>query len=695
MLPASKHMDLVMGVDVHIIMIPTPGGPVPTPIPHPFIGIIFDPGDYNVAEMAKSVGIDITPVLKVKKAIDAAKGMTPTAKFNELKNKAQGFVKKQLGLDPPKSKGIVKVNGLPRTHVGTKGKALPPHIPMGGPFQAGKVGNECEAFMGSMTVAADEQPFSFLGCMVESCHCPGKMKPTSVILTIPMGPMVLVGGPPVPSLSLLASKAFDKLANKAFASAMGALKKSKAMKAISQKIHNAAGKAMDKMGCSKSTRDLVHKKICEKTGHPVIIATGQVYTTQTDFVIPGPIPFQWNREWKSTAIYEGPFGHGWHLNYDIALGYEEDAVVIRMEDGRPVIFPPLEVGESYTNAHENLTLTRTEHSFVMRDEANIFFEFELPNPIPEAVILPLSRVKNTAGHQIQFFYSKKGHLNKIIDSGNRTFEVSSDLEGRITKIEAPHPEKRGETFTLAAYKYDRQGDLVEQIDALGNSFLYEYDNHLLVKETNRNGLAFYFEYDGEDSEARCIHTWGDKGIYDHKLNYNLEDRWTEVTDSLGNTSKYFWNEDGVNWKIVDPYGHERFKRYTPTNKVQSEINELGEITSYEYDEFGNQTAIHFPDGASVAFEYDDNLLVGATDQIGGSWSWEYNEDRQLVRRTNPMGYATEFKYENGRLRKITDPLGGETILEFTPQHNLSTLVSPDGARAQWRYDLLGRPARVY
>jgi hypothetical protein len=31
-------MDKVVGVDTHIVMVPSPGGPVPTPLPHPFLG---------------------------------------------------------------------------------------------------------------------------------------------------------------------------------------------------------------------------------------------------------------------------------------------------------------------------------------------------------------------------------------------------------------------------------------------------------------------------------------------------------------------------------------------------------------------------------------------------------------------------------------------------------------------------------
>ena len=44
MMPAAKHLDPILGIDIHIIQ---PPGPVPPlPIPHPFVGIIIDPFDY-------------------------------------------------------------------------------------------------------------------------------------------------------------------------------------------------------------------------------------------------------------------------------------------------------------------------------------------------------------------------------------------------------------------------------------------------------------------------------------------------------------------------------------------------------------------------------------------------------------------------------------------------------------------------
>jgi uncharacterized Zn-binding protein involved in type VI secretion len=38
--PAAKANDQVTGVDTHIVMVPSASGSVPTPLPHPFSGVI-------------------------------------------------------------------------------------------------------------------------------------------------------------------------------------------------------------------------------------------------------------------------------------------------------------------------------------------------------------------------------------------------------------------------------------------------------------------------------------------------------------------------------------------------------------------------------------------------------------------------------------------------------------------------------
>lgn len=54
---AAKMGDDVVGVDVHIVMVPSPGGEVPTPLPHPFAGKITGGCSNNVNIMGKPAAI--------------------------------------------------------------------------------------------------------------------------------------------------------------------------------------------------------------------------------------------------------------------------------------------------------------------------------------------------------------------------------------------------------------------------------------------------------------------------------------------------------------------------------------------------------------------------------------------------------------------------------------------------------------
>ena len=80
-------------------------------------------------------------------------------------------------------------------------------------------------------------------------------------------------------------------------------------------------------------------------------------------------------------------------------------------------------------------------------------------------------------------------------------------------------------------------DLTSATDALGHAARFAYAGHLLTRETFRSGLNFYFEYDGTGPTARCVHTWGDGGIFDTRLQYNTPTH-TTVWDSYGHQKEY-------------------------------------------------------------------------------------------------------------------------------------------------------------
>ncbi len=124
--PAAKQGDQVIATDTHIIMIPSPGGPVPTPLPHPFTGKL-DGG--------------LSSDVKIEGKAAATQGSTAT---NTPSHVPQGgsFQK------PPSNKATiqlgsatVKINGKPAARNGDKALTCndPADLPIGSVIAVGTV----------------------------------------------------------------------------------------------------------------------------------------------------------------------------------------------------------------------------------------------------------------------------------------------------------------------------------------------------------------------------------------------------------------------------------------------------------------------------------------------------------------------------------------------------------------------------
>ena len=119
--PVAKDGDQVLAVDTHIVMIPSPAGPVPTPLPSPFVGKLSD-------ALSETVFID---------------GKAAAVK-------------------------------------GSKAKNDPQHIPAGGSFQK-PPSNEGTVDTGSATVFFDDKEAARLGDTAKTCNDPSDA-PLGVVL---------------------------------------------------------------------------------------------------------------------------------------------------------------------------------------------------------------------------------------------------------------------------------------------------------------------------------------------------------------------------------------------------------------------------------------------------------------------------------------------------------------------------------
>jgi uncharacterized Zn-binding protein involved in type VI secretion len=111
--PAARQGDPVTGTDVHILLTPSPGGPVPTPTPLPFAGTL--------------VSGTSTDVL---------------------------------------------VNGMPAATMGSVAQNSPPHLPVPGTSFSKPPTNQGRVLMASVTVLVNGKGIARVGDQVATCNDP-------------------------------------------------------------------------------------------------------------------------------------------------------------------------------------------------------------------------------------------------------------------------------------------------------------------------------------------------------------------------------------------------------------------------------------------------------------------------------------------------------------------------------------------
>jgi RHS repeat-associated protein len=622
MLFSGKWFDPVIGIDIHLIQ---PPGPVPPiPVPHPFIGIVYDP-------MGLAVGM----------AISAAMSGPFGGPFS----------------------GPVLINGLPAANTGTHVKGMPVHIPIGGVF-VNPPSNEGTIITGSKTVHVLGTSGARLTSMVITCNDPVNL-PTSVVMSIPMGPPVFTGGP----------TAVDWLA--AILSAIRT-------KWVSDKLHEILGAE------SGSWRS---KIICFLTGHPVDVATGRVLTDHVDFTLPGPIPFRFERHYYSASTYDGPLGRGWHHAYDQYIAIGQEGILLRSEDGRVIRFDYIEEGEAVYEPIARLDLERHRGGFSVRTADRRILRFG-PEKRSDGTY-PLKRLEDLNGNALVFQYLGD-RLTAITDTVGRRLSLSYDGDGRLISLEAPHPDGRSRPVSVARFQYDAAGDLVAAYDALHNAYSYIYKNHLLITETDRNGLSFYFEYDDYDTHGACIHTWGTGGIYDRRLTYYNAAHLTIVETAPGTKTTYFWNDLGLVTKIIDALGGVTTLQWDNYCRKISETDPNGSTITYKYDERGNLIEVTDPLGFATLFAYDENRCpISATDQLGNVIQRQYDARANLVRFINRAGAVWLYTRDSlGRVRSLIEPNGRRLNQRYGADDGSVSISDEQGMLVSCHLDSWGRPILV-
>nr|WP_320189793.1 RHS repeat-associated core domain-containing protein [uncultured Desulfobacter sp.] len=631
MMPASKHGDPQIGVDVHLCTVPPSPSPVPLPTPH--TSVVFDPFDY-------------VPIL----------GATVT------------------------------VCGMKRATAGTGGTAI--HVPPGFPFAPKLPDKDDEIFMGSSTVTADGEPFSFttvptLSCQIVGMPSPPRLKkkgppklmqlPTTVNLAIPTN--VTVGGPPTISLMGLAFKF-------GFA-ALGRFARSGIFKRFRQRLFKNL-----KPGFLKCTI---------LRAEPVNILTGEVSVEHQDFSLPGRIPIEWQRTYSSGNHRAGMCGYGWETPADIRIEVDDAAGNVTMVHPSigPLFFEKLPDTQGETAAELELMdgALLTDHGDTLcvhtkEDRIYHFAKNDARTNEQGVTEYSITRITDLCGNWLAF-ERYNGTLTAINESAGRRIRLSTK-DGRITQITLHHPGTE-QAHEFVRYEYDATGDLVAVIDALDHPYTFAYDSHRMVRHTDRNGLSFYYAYEksGPD-DWRVVHAWGDGGLYDYTFEYldALNER--RITDSLKHVSTVKLNEAGLPISEIDPLGGMTIFEYDDCGRTTAVVDPGGQRTEYLYDDRGNLLKLTRPDGESVETTFSEtNKAITISDPNGNSWQQSWDARGLLIEQITPLGNLSHYAYDHaGQLTGFINPRNARTELTFDGVGNLASIKDALGHNTRFTYDLL-------
>lgn len=689
----SKHFDIVLAIDIHWTLIPPPPSfmLIPLPLPHPFIGIVFDIMDYititiPVPQFARNLMPSLPESIPMGGSIyvhGRHKATTTTSVMGVL---------------------------IPFRHITS---LIPVYII---PFPQ-EAPHEGEVYYGSQTVLAQgskmsgNQPQQVLTCMgfpfgmtmLPAMPDKPKKNPlayfafynnfSSMYIQINTGGPVLVGGAFVPHV-YTPGEMLMRLAGMFL------------MRSLTKKIGKLGANGLKKLNNSVLKKapfnkfkfaNALSKKLCHWGFEPVNFATGAMVFEWDDFVIQGSTPLIWKNIWHSDRPYDfGPLGNGVFNNHDLFILPEEDnkfAGWMHPDENIAMLIPAPEIGEEMTYFRDQkIWQYRPSSSIWVVRKGTDIYTYQRFHHISEGTIYKVIRIEYGDGTIREYEYEDRNIVLKSIKDVKSGCSIETVIHPEYKKVTEVYYCYKKQRDLQVRYDYDERGNLTHVWDIHKKAIVFDYDgeNHV-VRRTNRNGMRYQWEY---DKKGRVIHTKGTDGYMEGKLHYHDEEGYTEVIYPKQNnkTEEYHYDENFLVYKKVDGEGGETWYDYTAHNELKMMGTPEGRVHGYTYDEMGNIKIFHTPDGEEYHYQYNEFGQVTARfSPSGASETWHYDEDGRLLSYTDPTEETISYEYPDGE-RVPERSLKRDIITHYgyNERGQLIQLTNSAGAEQYWKYDAYGR-----
>ena len=428
----------------------------------------------------------------------------------------------------------------------------------------------------------------------------------------------------------------------------------------------------------------------------VDVASGAVDLDYIEVDVPGKLSLSWKRHFRSVLLDRPPslLGLGWTSPYFVSLAPGVENFEFITPTGDREVFANdvavLEAGGRVRNLPAFMELFRERGRYIVRrwdiDSGEVRRYCFVADP--SRARWPLASIEDLSGQALDLTWNPDGSLAAVrqrLEQRSLSFTYAG---GHIESVRLNG--KRGASSLVARYEYDSAARLLAAYDAADSADRYRYDTaNRLLEESAKDGGVFFFTY---DRDGRCIRSSGLDRYDEKSLRILVASRWTEVTNSLGHTTRYQWTAAGQIVTEVNPRGGTRKTTYDSFARVASITDELGNKTTYEYDDDGNRCRIIDALGQVHATKHNEHHQpIEYTDSAGNSWHLLYDDAHRLVASRDPEGAQTVLTYDDhGNLVEATDPLGKRKQYRFDAQGTLQAISDWEDHHTVYEPDDFGR-----
>jgi len=254
----------------------------------------------------------------------------------------------------------------------------------------------------------------------------------------------------------------------------------------------------------------------------------------------------------------------------------------------------------------------------------------------------ITSITDALNHTHTFTYDYTGNLVEDIDPLGDKWTATYNGAGQPLSITDP----LGDTTNLAYFA----GDLVGFTDPLG---------HTVTRIVNGAGL---------------VATLADALGNTTQFSYDLLDQPTKTVNALGGIMKISYDPDGNLLSTTDARNHTNTYAYDNLDRLISRTDPLSRTDTYQHDLFGNITQFTDRRGTTTTLAYDGlNRIISKAFATGGTTT-----------------STTLFTYDAGnRLKQVVDSRSGTVTRTYDGLDDLTSETTPQGT-VTYTYDLAGR-----